>query len=112
MLNGNTCDDLSGFVGCVVTGTCAGSVEGFLPQLEPNTDYYFVVWTDDQSTCGEFEFTTTGIILGCTDATADNYNPEANQDDSSCAFSNTPANDECSSAIALECNPVVTGSTG
>ena len=112
MLTGNACDELGPFVGCVVTGTCAGSVEGFLPELDADTDYYFVVWTDDQSTCGDFEFTTTGIILGCTDATADNYNPEANQDDSSCTFTNTPANDECSGAIALECNSIVTGSTG
>ena len=111
MLQGNTCDDIEGFVGLVVTGTCAGSVESFVT-LEPDTDYYFLLFTTDQSACGEFEFTTTGIILGCTDATADNYNPEANQDDSSCTFSNTPANDECSSAIALECNTVVTGSTG
>ena len=112
MLQGNTCDDIEDFVGCgLVTGTCAGSVESFVT-LEPNTDYYFLLFTTDQSACGEFEFTTTGIILGCTDATADNYNPEANQDDSSCLFSNTPDNDECSSAIALECNTVVTGSTG
>ena len=113
MLDGNTCDDLAPFVGCVVTGTCAGSVEGFLPNLEPNTDYYFVVWTDDQSTCGDFEFTTTGIILGCTDAAANNYNPEANQDDGSCDFLGvTPPNDACEDAITLECNAVTTGSTG
>ena len=113
MLSGSTCDDLGPFVGCVVTGTCAGSVEGFLPNLDPNTDYYFVVWTDDQSTCGEFEFTTTGIILGCTDSTANNYNPEANQDDGSCDFLGvTAANDACEDAIALECNAVTSGSTG
>ena len=29
MLDGNTCDDLSDFVGCQFTGTCAGSVESF-----------------------------------------------------------------------------------
>ena len=57
MLLGNTCDDVSGFVGGVVTGTIGGSVESFLPELEPNSDYYFVIWTDDQSTCGDFEFT-------------------------------------------------------
>ena len=113
MLTGSTCDDLGPFVGCVVTGTCAGSVEGFLPQLDPNTDYYFVIWTDDQATCGDFEFTTTGILLGCTDAQANNYNPAANQDDGSCDFTGvTPANDECANAIALECNTVVVGSTG
>jgi len=113
MLSGNTCDNLGPFVGCYVTGTCAGSVEGFLPNLEPNSDYYFLVWTDDQSTCGDFEFTTTGIILGCTDATATNYNAEANQDDGSCDFTGvTPVNDACENAIALECNAVTTGSTG
>jgi len=113
MLDGNSCDDLGPFVGCTVTGTCAGSVESFLPNLEPNTDYYFVVWTDDQSTCGEFEFTTTGIILGCTDSSANNYNPEANQDDGSCDFLGvTQPNDSCADAITLECNAVTSGSTG
>jgi hypothetical protein len=71
------------------------------------------VWTDDQSTCGEFEFTTTGIILGCTDITANNFNPEANQDDGSCDFAGvTQPNDTCDNAITLECNTVTTGSTG
>ena len=113
MLDGNACGELGPFVGCVVTGTCAGSVEGFLPNLEPNTDYYFVVWTDDQSTCGDFEFTTTGIILGCTDASANNYNAEANQDDGSCDFLGvTQPNDACDNAITLECNAVTSGSTG
>ena len=113
MLTGNTCDDLGPFVGCYVTGTCAGSVEGFLPELEPNTDYYFLVWTEDPATCGDFEFTTTGIILGCTDATANNYNAEANQDDGSCDFAGVVAvNDSCADAITLECNTVTTGSTG
>lgn len=113
MLTGNTCDNLAPFVGCTVTGTCAGSVESFLPNLAPNTDYFFVVWTDDQSSCGEFEFTTTGIILGCTDITANNYNAEANQDDGSCDFAGvTQPNDTCDNAITLECNAVTTGSTG
>ena len=112
MLQGNTCEDIEDFVGCgLVTGTCAGSVEAFV-DLEPNTDYYFLIFTTDQSACGEFEFTTTGIILGCTDVTADNYSAEANQDDGSCLFSNIPANDDCSGAVELECNTVVTGSTG
>ena len=109
MLNGSTCDDLSGFVGCVVTGTCAGSVEGFLPQLEPNTDYYFVIWTDDQSTCGDFEFTTTGILLGCTDSTANNYNqqPTKTMDLSDFLSMQALMNDSCDNAIALECNTIV-----
>ena len=113
MLTGSTCDNLAGFVGGVATGTIAGSVEDFLPELEPNTDYYFVIWTDDQSTCGDYEFTTTGILLGCTDATATNYDSAATQDDGSCDFTGvTAANDTCGDAIALECNTVTTGSTG
>jgi len=113
MMDGNSCEEVVGFVGCQFTGTCAGSVEGFLPQLEPNVDYYFIVYTSDPAACGEFEFTTTGIILGCTDATANNFNPNANQDDGSCDFDGVvPANDVCADAISLECNSITTGSTG
>ena len=113
MEGGATCDDVVPFVGCQVTGTCAGSVEGFLPQLTPNTDYYFIIYTTNPAACGEFEFTTTGIILGCTDATANNFNPDANQDDGSCDFDGVvPVNDVCADAITLECNTVTTGSTG
>ncbi|MBM71446.1 MAG: hypothetical protein CL847_01505, partial [Crocinitomicaceae bacterium] len=113
MEGGATCDDVVPFVGCQVTGTCAGSVEGFLPQLTPNTDYYFIIYNTDPTTCGEFEFTTTGINLGCTDATANNYDPDANQDDGSCDFDGVvPVNDICADAITLECNSVTTGSTG
>jgi hypothetical protein len=113
MMTGNECEEVAGFVGCQFTGTCAGSVEGFLPQLEPDVDYYFLIYTSDAAGCGEFEFTTTGIILGCTDAEANNYNPEANLDDGTCNFDGiVPANDLCDGAVALECNAVTTGSTG
>jgi len=113
MMDGNSCEEVAGFVGCQFTGTCAGSVEGFLPQLEPNVDYYFLIYTTDPAACGEFEFTTTGIILGCTDAMATNYNADANQDDGSCDFEGVvPANDLCDNAVSIECNTVTTGSTG
>ena len=112
MMMGDGCDDVEGFVGCQFTGTCAGDVSGFT-DLEPNTDYYFLIYTADPTGCGEFEFTTTGVYLGCTDATANNYDPQATMDDGSCDFDGVvPANDLCADAISLDCNTVVTGSTG
>lgn len=113
MMEGADCETVTSFVGCQFTGQCAGSVESFLPQLAPDTDYYFLVYTNDAATCGEFEFTTTGVILGCTDAVASNYNMEATQDDGTCEYDGVvPANDLCDNAVTLECNTVTTGSTG
>lgn len=102
----------SAFVGCEFTGTCAGSIEAFT-DLIPDTDYYFVVGTTEPADCGNFEFTTTGIYLGCTDAAADNYDAQATQDNGSCVYTDTPVNDLCTDAIALECNTgYIEGSTG
>ena len=112
MFNGNTCDDLTDFVGCQFAGTCAGPVDAFLT-LTPNTDYYFLIYTTDQDACGDFEFTTTGILLGCTDPAANNYDANATQDDGSCDFTGvTPVNDSCADAIELACNATTSGSTG
>ena len=102
-LDGGDCESLGTFVGCLFTGTCAGSIESFIT-LEPNTDYYFFVGTTDATTCGDFEFTTTGIFLGCTDPSADNYLDIANQDDGSCVYSAVPDNDLCENAFDLPCN--------
>ena len=103
-LDGGDCEALGGFVGCLFTGTCAGSIEAFLPELESNTNYYFAVGTTDPAACGDFEFTTTGIFLGCTDSSADNYLDYANQDDGSCEYSVVPDNDTCETAFTLPCN--------
>jgi hypothetical protein len=103
-LDGGDCEALGGFVGCLFTGTCAGSIEAFLPELESNTNYYFAVGTTDPATCGDFEFTTTGIFLGCTDSNADNYEDYYNQDDGSCEYSVVPDNDTCENAFTLPCN--------
>ena len=103
--------DYSGWFGCFgFTGTCGGAPN---PVQAANQDLDFIMWTADAEGCGEFEFIITGIYFGCTDATANNYDPIATSDDGSCDFAGvTAANDECSNAIALECNTVVTGSTG
>ena len=102
-LQGGDCESIGSYVGCLFTGTCAGSIESFIA-LEPDTDYYFFVGTTDPAECGDFEFTTTGIFLGCTDPAADNYLDYANQDDGSCMYSEVPDNDQCENAFALECN--------
>ena len=112
MLLGDGCDNLGPFVGNVVTGTIAGSLSDAII-VEPNTDYYFVIWTDDQSLCGEFDYTINGIYLGCTDESANNYDMQATEDDGSCDYSGlTAENDTCGDAIALACDTVISGTTG
>jgi hypothetical protein len=99
-------------VGCAFTGQCAGSIETFI-DLQPDTDYYFLVGTTDPAGCGDFEFTTTGIYLGCTDPSASNYDQQANQDDGTCTYSQAPANDLCANATTLPCNQgFISGSLG
>lgn len=110
-LDGGDCEALTTFVGCTVTGTCAGSIESFI-DLVPGTDYYFAVGTTDPEACGNFEFTTQGIFLGCTDASADNYYELANQDDGTCEYTVVPDNDTCENAAELPCGVVVEGSMG
>ncbi len=112
IFDGNTCEEIVGAAGCIVTGSCAGSVENFL-ELTPDSEYYFCVFAEDADGCGEFEFTTNGVIFGCTDATATNYSMDATNDDGTCDFTDVVApNDSCDDAVALECNTVTTGSTG
>ena len=92
--------------------TVGGSIEAFLT-LQPNTDYYFAVFTLDPATCGEFQFTANGVILGCTDQTATNFDPAATQDDGTCDYTGvTQPNDLCENAIEVFCADNITGSTG
>jgi len=105
-LGGGDCETVatSGFIECgPVALMCYGSIEA-ITDLIPDTDYYFVVGTTEPENCGTFEFTTTGIYLGCTDSAADNYNANAIQDDGTCIYSTAPINDLCSDAITLPCN--------
>ena len=103
-----TLDDIAGAQALTV----GGSIEAFLT-LQPNTDYYFAVFTLDPATCGDFAFTANGVILGCTDQTATNFDPLATQDDGTCDYTGvTQPNDLCENAIAVACNDNITGSTG
>ena len=117
---GGDCETLgeNDFVGCEFTGQCIGVIDVDSSALDffsdssslsasaltPNTDYYFVVGTQNPAECGDFEFTVTGIFLGCTDPAADNYYDRANQDDGSCSYSITPDNNTCENAFELSCN--------
>ncbi|MFN0032198.1 MAG: MopE-related protein [Flavobacteriales bacterium] len=58
---------------------------------------------------GDFDFQAShnfcfpiGVVLGCTNVTACNYNAAATQDDGSCTFG--PANDLCANAITVVVN--------
>lgn len=104
-------DQVNTNIGCQVADVCAGSLYGIL-DLIPNTDYYFLVYTTDVEACGNYTFIADLTYVGCTDASADNYNPDATIEDGSCTYTNAPANDLCAGAIALTCNSTVTGTTG
>lgn len=107
-----TCDSLVIAAGCTDwTGQCAGSVEAFL-DIEPNTDYYFYAATPNGAGCGDFEFTTTGVYVGCTDPAADNYWDLADVDDGSCTYSIVPDNDACENATPLACDDIIEASMG
>ena len=81
--------------------------------MTPDTDYYFVIFTNDPEGCGDYTYTTTGNYLGCTDESANNYDMQATIDDGTCDYDGVvPANDTCGDAIVLECNSSNIGSTG
>ena len=103
--------DFGGWFGCAsVTGTCGGDP---LDIDTANEDIFFIVWTTDQETCGEFDITVTGYYNGCMDANANNYDPNATYDNGTCDYNGvTPSNDTCADAIDLPCNTVTVGSTG
>jgi len=95
-------------IGGLVTGQLAGPVP-----VVPNSNYYFVVFTTNLEACGDFDFTVTGVIYGCTDSMATNFDANATDDDGTCEYVGVvPGNDLCSGAVVLECNTVTTGSTG
>ena len=108
-----SCDSISPYLGGVVTGQVAGPTTDFGLELEANTNYYFVIWTEDPDACGQASLFVEGIIQGCMDPAALNYDPQANEETFLCEYEEgfAPANDECDGAIALECNTSVEGTT-
>jgi len=106
------CGDLEAQVGCLVSEQCAGEISEFTV-LQTNTDYRFYVFTTDPEGCGQFQFVTTGVYLGCMDDAAPNYDATATMDDGSCNYSGvSPANNSCGQAAALACNTTIMGTTG
>jgi hypothetical protein len=94
----------------LVTGACGGDISAFYT-LQPNTDYYFLVYNTDPNACGDISLETTLGWLGCTDNTASNYDPCATIEDGSCLPGSVPANDECANAITINCGDDLLGST-
>jgi hypothetical protein len=106
------CTNLNPIACCpVVTGACGGDISQIWA-VQPNTDYYFLVYTTDPVACGEISLSTTLSYVGCTDATADNYDPCANIDNGTCTYSTAPPNDLCAGAVTITCGSTTTGSTG
>ena len=106
------CGDLEAQVGCLVSEQCAGEISQFTV-LQPNTDYLFYVFTTDPEDCGQYQFVTTGVYLGCMDPAAPNFDPAATMDDGSCNYLNVvPDNNTCGTATLIECGIPVAGSTG
>ena len=112
MDNGGGCGDFTTIACCpAVTDVCAGSLSGIGLEIEPNTDYYFLVYTLDAAGCGNFSLNTNLVYLGCTDPFADNYDPAAEIEDGSCTYTLPPANDLCANAQPLICGETVDGTT-
>jgi hypothetical protein len=110
--NGGGCGDFTTIACCpAVTDVCAGSLSGIGLTIEPNTDYYFLVYTLDAAGCGNFTLNTNLVYLGCTDPFADNYDPAAEIEDGSCTYTQPPANDLCADAQPLICGETVNGTT-
>ncbi len=97
------CSGLEEIACCpVVPDVCAGDLS-WIVTIQPNSDYYFFVYTTDADNCGEFSFTVNCEYLGCTDQFNCYYDPEATIDDGTCLFdcSCAATNNSCFEALLI-----------
>ena len=93
------------------TGQFSGSIEDFVT-LTPDTDYYFVIFTNDPEGCGDYTYTTTGNY---SDVRMNRPTIMICRPRLTTVLVTTrcgSANDTCGDAIVLECNSSNVGSTG
>jgi hypothetical protein len=110
---GAGCGGLTFVAACPqVPDQCAGSLYSIGVNIVPNANYYFLVYTSVPTGCGSFTFQTNCSYVGCTDPSADNYDPAAGIDDGTCTYTTVPANDLCADAVVLTCGTTVDGTTG
>ena len=96
--NGNDCTDLADMSSGVVQGSVQeemnqyfaaedeGPVTVSVNQPNVANTYYLFLWTTQPDECGSYNITMSAEISGCTDPTADNFNPLATVDDGSCFY--------------------------
>jgi subtilisin-like proprotein convertase family protein len=109
---GGGCANLNPIACCgPVVDQCAGSLFAANIPVTQNTQYYFLVYTNDAVGCGDFTLIADLTGVGCTDPLADNYDPINTIEDGSCTYTSAPANDLCADAEVLSCGATVNGTT-
>jgi len=109
---GGGCANLNPIACCgPVVDQCAGSLFAANIPVTQNTQYYFLVYTNDAVGCGDFTLIADLVGVGCTDPLADNYDPNNSIEDGSCTYTSAPANDLCADAAVLTCGATVNGTT-
>lgn len=97
------CENMVAIACCPIQdGQCQGRLDDFFIPT-PNSDFYFLVYTNDPLNCGSINLKVTLGELGCTDIYNLNYDPDATFDDATCLWVLYTPNLLCETAIELEC---------
>lgn len=83
---GGGCESIGPIACCVETDDLCGGDLSTIVTVEPNSTFYFTVYTSQAESCGDFHLTMSCAAVGCTNAGACNFDPLANEDDGSCLF--------------------------